>query len=124
MRNLESSNQQVPPALLDLAMQVPWFKSQRSKGSYSGTGSGNSGKKMNSGGKGLGFRSRPGLGSGSGSGSTTASSLSSSSVAYAGVKSSINGPQTDRVANLKQAFKTQFKSQFVRINFFIKFLLT
>ena len=54
VRNLESSNQQVPQLLLDLALQVPWFKSQRSKG--------DSGKKLNVGGKGLGFRERPGLG--------------------------------------------------------------
>ncbi len=54
VQNLESSNQQVPQALLDLALQVPWFKNQRAKQ--------NCGKKLNVGGKGLGYRERPGLG--------------------------------------------------------------
>lgn len=63
VRNLESSNQQVPQAILDLALQCPWFKGQRSKGNYSSGGGGAGGKKLNAGGKGLGFRARPGLGS-------------------------------------------------------------
>lgn len=108
VRNLEASNQQVPQSLLELAEQVPWFKSQRSKGSSG------SGKKMNSGGKGLGYRERPGLGSGSGSSSSSSKSYSSSASYYeVGSKPSMNGPQTDRVANLKQAFASQFKSHFV-----------
>ncbi len=113
VRNLESSDQQVPQALLDIAEQVPWFKSQRSKGgakkpsvvgSVSGSDRGNNRPR---------YRERPGLGSGSSnvSSSSTISKGASSYVASGATKQTTG--QTDRVASLKQAFASSFKSQFV-----------
>ena len=93
VRNLESSNQEVPSYLLELANQVAWFKNQRKKEE-------NSNRKSNIGGRGLGYKERPSLG---GKGSTSSQ------------KSTSGGPQTDRAAALKQAFANQFKSQFVSI---------
>ena len=55
VRNLESSNQEVPHYLLDLANQVAWFKNQRKKEE-------NSNRKPNVGGRGLGYKERPSLG--------------------------------------------------------------
>ncbi len=92
VRNLESSNQDVPKCLLDLANQVTWFKSQRRKEE-------NSSKKSNIGGCGLGYKERPSLGA---KGSIAALKESAST-----------GPQTDRATALKQAFTNQFKSHFV-----------
>lgn len=44
VKNLETTNQVVPESLLNLALEVPWFKSQRSKsGSSGGGGSGGGG---------------------------------------------------------------------------------
>jgi ATP-dependent RNA helicase DDX42 len=95
VRNLESSNQEVPSYLLELANQVAWFKNQRKKEE-------NSNRKSNIGGRGLGYKERPSLG---GKGSTSSQ------------KTTSGGPQTDRAAALKQAFANQFKSQFVSILF-------
>lgn len=77
VRNLESTNQQVPDELVELAMQVPWFKSQRAKhgggggGGFGAGGGGGSGKGSGSGSGGGGSgggggkfmrRERPGFG--------------------------------------------------------------
>jgi ATP-dependent RNA helicase DDX42 len=51
-RNLESSNQEVPKDLLELAMQSSWFKNSRYK----------KGRGKGVGGAGLGFRERPAIG--------------------------------------------------------------
>ncbi len=106
VRNLEASNQQVPQSLLEVAEQVAWFKSQRGRGgnkksaasSVSAGGGGHKGPR---------FRERPGLGSGSAGGSST---ISRGASAY---ESGSELRQTDRVASLKQAFASSFKSQFV-----------
>ena len=51
-RNLESSNQDVPKDLMELALQSSWFKNSRyTKGKGKGVG-----------GTGLGFRERPAIG--------------------------------------------------------------
>lgn len=109
VRNLESSNMQVPQPLLDLAMQVPWFKSQRSKnqGFSGGKATGHTGSGART--LGSGGRSRPGLGSGPGKASSGAGTYEG----RANLHANTSGPQTDRVANLKQAFQNQFKSSFV-----------
>lgn len=52
VRNLESVNQEVPKALLDLAMQSEWFRNRRYKQTEA--------KRI--GGAGLGFKPRLGLG--------------------------------------------------------------
>lgn len=98
VRNLESSNQEVPQYLLDLANQVPWFKNQRKKEE-------NSNKRSSAGGRGLGFKERPALGA-------------KGSIATYRANPTSSGPQADRAAALKQAFSNQFKSAFVYlINF-------
>jgi hypothetical protein len=51
-RNLESSNQEVPKDLLELAMQSSWFKNSRYK----------KGRGKGVGGAGLGYRERPAIG--------------------------------------------------------------
>jgi len=96
----------VPQSLLEVAEQVAWFKSQRGRGgnkksaasSVSAGGGGHKGPR---------FRERPGLGSGSAGGSST---ISRGASAY---ESGSELRQTDRVASLKQAFASSFKSQFV-----------
>lgn len=101
VRNLEGSNQIVPQAILDLAEQVPWFKSQRSRGGVN--------KRTNEVNRAPRFRERPGLGAGTGTG------ISKPPSSYTGTTSSASsgGLQTDRLSNLKQAFTNQFKSNFV-----------
>lgn len=58
VRNLESANQNVPEELLNLALQIGWFKNSRFKKGGA--------KKLTVGGKGLGYRERPGLGAAKG----------------------------------------------------------
>ncbi|XP_065203685.1 ATP-dependent RNA helicase DDX42 [Planococcus citri] len=96
VRNLESVNQEVPSALMDLAMQNAWFRKSRFK-----TGKG---KSLTMGGAGLGYRERPGR-------STQDCSVLSGieGVVPASQKS---GPGSERLAALKAAFKTQYQSQF------------
>lgn len=102
VRNLESTDQEVPKELLDIAEQVSWFNSQRSK--YFNPNKTNSSGKMS-----FRQRERPGLGLVSGSSKTGSSSDSYSAKKHG----SAVGPQTDRAAALKQAFSNQFKSSFV-----------
>lgn len=99
VRNLEGANQDVPKALLDLALQSPWFRKSRFK---SGKG-----KNLNVGGCGLGFRERPGLG-------LTDSHSSTSSVSISDLipKHTRSGPGTDRLSAMKAAFRAQYQSQF------------
>ncbi|KAK3930300.1 ATP-dependent RNA helicase DDX42 [Frankliniella fusca] len=114
VRNLEGANQEVPSALLDLAMQSAWFRKSRFKGGK--------GKKLNIGGQGLGFRERPGLGSGdSGSSSSggqkkpiqAASAYGSLQTGPAPSDSQrARGPGSDRLGAMRDAFRAQYMSQF------------
>ncbi|CAH1788169.1 unnamed protein product [Owenia fusiformis] len=96
VRNLETSGQYVPPPLIELANQNPWFKNSRFKQGK--------GKKL----RGLGFKERPGLGAG-----TSTSSSKSSSTASAPAQEERLGPQSDRISAMRSAFKSQFSSNFV-----------
>lgn len=100
VRNLEGANQEVPEDLLELAMQSSWFRNSRFK----------NGKAKSLSYAGLGYKERPGLG-GSNSGSGGSSSYSSqTSSSYSSGKSS-SGPQTNRFAAMREAFRSQYSSQ-------------
>ncbi|XP_008484723.1 ATP-dependent RNA helicase DDX42 [Diaphorina citri] len=108
VRNLEGANQEVPPALMNLAMQSSWFRKSRFKGGK--------GKSANTGGKGFGFRERdrPGLGSDD---IEEPSSRGSSGAASGDVMGSLGnmskmGPGQGRLAAMKAAFKAQYQAQF------------
>ena len=113
VRNLEAAAQQVPSELLDLAMQSSWFRKSRFK----------AGKAKALGGRGLGFRERPGLGAsptedGEHHHHPAASNsriVGPASQAYCGGDPSTTGPATNRLAAMKAAFQSQYKSQ-VNIN--------
>ncbi|KAK7601826.1 hypothetical protein V9T40_009267 [Parthenolecanium corni] len=96
VRNLESANQEVPNALLDLAMQNGWFRKSRFK-----TGKG---KSVNVGGAGLGFKERPGR--------AIAESSTLSGIEGAMQVAQKAGPGSERLAALRAAFKSQYQSQF------------
>ncbi|KAK3878455.1 hypothetical protein Pcinc_016913 [Petrolisthes cinctipes] len=124
VRNLEGAAQEVPNELLELAMQSAWFRKSRFK----------QGKAKALGGRGLGFRERPGLGSntpteasGDGGGSSSSVGIGGScddgssgqvaavgpaGQAYGGGDPSMTGPATNRLAAMKAAFHSQYKSQF------------
>ncbi|KAL4702621.1 hypothetical protein ACJJTC_013042 [Scirpophaga incertulas] len=87
LRNLEGAQQEVPSELVSLAMQSAWFRKSRFKKGK--------GKNLNVGGCGLGYKERPGLPQHSEEPPTLPH----------------GGPATDRLASLKQAFRTQY-SQF------------
>lgn len=115
VRNLEGANQDVPEALLELAMQSSWFRKSRFK---SGKG-----KSIGVGGAGLGYRERPGFGtnnadgsSGGGSGLPPKSKINNTDVPY--VKP-LKGPATNRFSAMKETFRNQYSSQV--INFLNKF---
>lgn len=93
VRNLEGANQFVPDDLMELAMHSQWFRKSRFKG---GKG------KTVGGGAGLGFRERP---------SNSASSFKSFVPSNDSAKSSSSQP-TNRLEALKNAFKSQYTSQF------------
>ncbi|KAL3831435.1 hypothetical protein ACJMK2_023186 [Sinanodonta woodiana] len=95
VRNLEGADQQVPKPLLDLALQNPWFRKSRHKQGK--------GKLLNISGR---IKERPGLGSEN-------STRLQDSTSYAGYRLGSQGPQQDRVAAMKEAFLSQFKSNFV-----------
>ncbi|XP_076053085.1 ATP-dependent RNA helicase DDX42 isoform X1 [Oratosquilla oratoria] len=127
VRNLEGAAQEVPQELMDLAMQSSWFRKSRFK----------AGKAKVLGGRGLGFRERPGLGSsqnsnnnaGVGYGGASAvpggasgygtgpSNQGPASQALAGGDPSTTGPATNRLAAMKAAFQSQYKSQFTAASF-------
>lgn len=94
VRNLEGANQIVPDDLMKLAMQSSWFRKSRFKG---GKG------KTIVGGAGLGFRERP---SSSGSQGSSSSGYTQPFVAASESKS------TNRLEALKNAFKSQYTSNF------------
>lgn len=104
VRNLEGANQEVSEDLLELAMQSSWFRKSRFK---SGKG-----KSINAG---LGYREKTGLGAGF---KTSASQLqfepASSGLNYS---KTTKGPITDRLAAMKETYKTQYNNQ-VTINVF------
>ncbi|CRK90017.1 CLUMA_CG003742, isoform A [Clunio marinus] len=94
VRNLEMANQYVPDDLMELAMQSSWFRKSRFKG---GKG------KSVGGGAGLGFRERPNLGG---------SSSFPKSFVPASDSNRSSGTPTNRLEALKNAFKSQYTSQF------------
>lgn len=98
VRNLEGANQEVPEALLELAMQSAWFKKSRFQ-------QGGKGKTAAAGGAGLGFKERPGLGGGAGGEAT------SSSAAHSSTSSSSGGPASNRLNAMRDTFKNQYNSQ-------------
>lgn len=97
VRNLEMANQFVPDDLMELAMQSSWFKKARFKG---GKG------RQVGGGAGLGFRERPTLGG------SSASSYTKAFVSGGEKSSSSSAQPTNRLEALKNAFKSQYTSQF------------
>lgn len=95
VRNLEGANQYVPDDLMNLAMQSSWFRKSRFKG---GKG------KSVGGGAGLGFRERPEP--------SNSSSSSGYMQSFVSAGSSSNSKPTNRLETLKNAFKSQYASQF------------
>lgn len=91
VRNLEMANQNVPDDLMELAMQSSWFRKSRFQG---GKG------KTVGGGAGLGFREKP------------MTSFSAKSFAPSSSDSGKSSNPTNRLAALKNAFKSQYNSQF------------
>uniref|UniRef100_A0A336KUY9 ATP-dependent RNA helicase DDX42 n=1 Tax=Culicoides sonorensis TaxID=179676 RepID=A0A336KUY9_CULSO len=98
VRNLEGANQEVPEDLMKLAMQSSWFRKSRFK-----TGKG---KKINVGGAGLGFRARSTV---SHDASSYEKKEQSGSIPYQKTSAS---PQMSRLQAMKEAFKSQYNSQF------------
>lgn len=97
VRNLEMANQYVPEDLMELAMQSSWFRKSRFKG---GKG------RQVGGGAGLGFRERPSFGGSTPFPKTFVGSSDSN-------KSLGSSSQpTNRLEALKNAFKSQYTSQF------------
>lgn len=111
VRNLEGANQEVPEALMALAMQSAWFKKSRFTGGK--------GKASAAGGAGLGYKERPGLaaagansggGGGGGGGGSFASSAPSHGAA-AGSPAAVGGPASNRLSAMRDTFKNQYTSQ-------------
>ncbi|KAM3957147.1 ATP-dependent RNA helicase DDX42 [Aphomia sociella] len=91
LRNLEGVHQEVPEDLMQLAMQSSWFRKSRFKKGKA--------KNLNVGGCGLGYKERPGL-----------PAHSDEPTPVLSIEKG-HGPATDRLASLKQAFRSQY-SQF------------
>lgn len=106
VRNLEGADQGVPDDLMELAMKSSWFRSSRFKQGK--------GRKPVNNFMGLGYRERPGsAGSGSSSGGGSSSLGVSKGPAPEASKSlSGAGPATDRYSAMRQAFRSQYNSQF------------
>uniref|UniRef100_A0A8D8UNV4 ATP-dependent RNA helicase DDX42 n=1 Tax=Cacopsylla melanoneura TaxID=428564 RepID=A0A8D8UNV4_9HEMI len=104
VRNLEGANQDVPPALMNLAMQSSWFRKSRFKGGK--------GKSVNTGGKGFGFRDRDRPGLGSEEAPPAPCAPGSVVPVSSGGDSMVMGPGQGRLAAMKAAFKAQYNSQF------------
>lgn len=104
VRNLEGANQEVPEALMELAMQSMWFKKSRFKGGK--------GKALTAGGAGLGYKERPAFGGGEGSasavmgGETTTAAMSRAVTTSGG-----SGPATNRFSAMRDTFRNQYTSQ-------------
>ena len=103
VRNLEGAAQEVPEALLDLAMTSSWFRKSRFKG---GRGKGAPA-----------YKERPGLGSSSGKPLGVAASSTAAAVAAATAAASAvggktaGGPGSDRLSAMKAAFRSQYQTQ-------------
>ncbi|KAH8378715.1 hypothetical protein KR009_000917 [Drosophila setifemur] len=116
VRNLEGADQLVPDDLMELAMKSSWFRSSRFKQGK--------GRKPTHTYTGLGYRERGnGEGAGSGSGSRSGSISESGSGPSGATSSSAGdgpaskslsnaGPATDRYAAVREAFRSQYNSQF------------
>ncbi|KAH8301940.1 hypothetical protein KR044_001006 [Drosophila immigrans] len=109
VRNLEGADQTVPDDLMELAMKSSWFRSSRFKQSKARKPANNF--------MGLGYRERPGSGGGGsggggsgGGGGSVASAAASKSKGPAPESSA--GPATDRYSAMRQAFRSQYNSQF------------
>ncbi|KAG5899771.1 hypothetical protein JTB14_006106 [Gonioctena quinquepunctata] len=92
VRNLEAAHQEVPQDVLDLALQSSWFKKQRYR---------KKDQNPNVGGLGLGFKEK-----------IISVPLNTSGSAQSQKPQVTRGPATDRLAAMKQAFKTQYQNQF------------
>lgn len=110
VRNLESSGQEVPQPLLDLAVQSSWFSNSRFK----------TGRGKGVGGAGLGYKERPALGWSGGGGGGEGGAASTTDETSVGEqykydkkhKQGMAKPGTDRLAAVRQAYKNQFMSGF------------
>jgi len=101
VRNLEGASQPVPEGLVELAMQSAWFRKSRFKSGQ--------GRKPNVGGRGLGYSEKP-----SSTSSTSSARPSATSEPYyrPASSASTSGPSGGRLAAMKAAFQSQYKSQF------------
>ncbi|EDW69567.1 uncharacterized protein Dvir_GJ13322 [Drosophila virilis] len=103
VRNLEGADQTVPDDLMELAMKSSWFRSSRFKQGK--------GRKPANNFMGLGYRERSGNeGSGGGGGGGSSAGLGKGPVAD--LNKSGAGPATDRYSAMRQAFRSQYNSQF------------
>lgn len=102
VRNLEGANQEVPSALLELAMQSSWFRKSRFK---------NGKAKTNSvvGGAGLGYNQRSGLGL-SKNPFRSRDETEDAPPPPPPTRSDV-GPATDRFAAMRETFRNQYSSQ-------------
>ncbi|XP_059216493.1 ATP-dependent RNA helicase DDX42 [Stomoxys calcitrans] len=99
VRNLEGADQEVPQDLMDLAMKSSWFRSSRFKQGK--------GKKPSGNYAGLGYRERGGQVQ-----KSHAQNEGNSSYANTSKSLSAAGPATDRYAAMREAFRSQYMSQF------------
>lgn len=126
VKNLETTNQTVPDSLLNLALEVPWFKSQRQRGGGGGGSGGNKGRVVERPGLGLAPRQDPSkvrfyhilnyilIGYNHLFGFQKRNPrMEASKPTISSAESTISGPKGDRMAVLKQAYKNQFQSNFV-----------
>ncbi|XP_017081175.1 ATP-dependent RNA helicase DDX42 [Drosophila eugracilis] len=107
VRNLEGADQQVPDDLMELAMKSSWFRSSRFKQGK--------GKRPTNTHTGLGYKEKGhggGYGSAGGADSGTSGSAHSADDGPASKSSSGAGPATDRYAAMREAFRSQYNSQF------------
>lgn len=124
VRNLEGANQEVSSELMELAMQSSWFRKSRFK----------SGKAKALGGRGLGYRERPGLGAQTAQATAEKTTLNTdkglygigpASQAYGAASDPTNtGPASNRLAAMKAAFHSQYKSQVYLIYILYSFIIT
>ncbi|XP_064544639.1 ATP-dependent RNA helicase DDX42 [Drosophila montana] len=106
VRNLEGADQTVPDDLMELAMKSSWFRSSRFKQGK--------GRKPANNFMGLGYRERSGNeGSGDGGGGGGGGgSAGPGKGPVADLNKSGAGPATDRYSAMRQAFRSQYNSQF------------
>ncbi|XP_017862220.1 PREDICTED: ATP-dependent RNA helicase DDX42 [Drosophila arizonae] len=107
VRNLEGADQTVPDDLMELAMKSSWFRSSRFKQGK--------GRKPVNNFMGLGYRERSGnAGGGSGGAGASAGAASKTKGPLGESTKSLSGggPATDRYSAIRQAFRSQYSSQF------------